>query len=308
MIDLLYNFRTFCRVVERGSLSRAGIDLNLAQATVSRHIKELEARYGTVLIARSTRRLQITLAGQQVYEYAQGVLRSESGLAERISVEQTGTSGVITIAAPTGLGHAILNSFVVQFIRRHPDIRPRLLLSERVVNLIEDGIDVAIRIGEQSDSNLIVKPLGQLKECIVVAPTLIPKRSTIKHPSDLVKLPRLALTFQLSCQLSLRMNDQTVFDVNEVRYETDSSLALRDALIDGAGYGVIHEYLVLDAIRAGKLVRLLDTWSLPTWPINALFSYRSRPRRVDNFIEEFVAYLHGRKILFKSKAENLDKN
>ena len=80
MIDLLFNFRTFCRVVERGSLSRAGIDLNLAQASVSRHIKELESRYGTVLIARSTRRLQVTQAGQQVYEYAKGVLRSESGL------------------------------------------------------------------------------------------------------------------------------------------------------------------------------------------------------------------------------------
>jgi DNA-binding transcriptional LysR family regulator len=301
MIDLLFNFRTFCRVVERGSLSRAGIDLNLAQASVSRHIKELESRYGTVLIARSTRRLQVTQAGQQVYEYAKGVLRSESGLADRIATEHTGTSGVITIAAPTGFGHAILNPFITQFIGRHPDIRPRLLLSERSVNLIEDGIDVAIRIGEQTDSNLIIRSLGALKECLVVAPMLIPKKSTIKQPSDLIKLPRLAMTFQVSRQVSLHKDGQTLFDFNEPKYATDSSLALRDALIAGGGYGVIHEYLVLDAIHAGRLVRLLDRWTLPNWPVNALFSYRSRPRRVDNFIDALVAHLNEQKILVKSK-------
>src|ERR1700677_5098663 len=98
MSDLLTSFNTLCRVIERGSLSRASIDLSLAQATVSRHIQDLEKRYGSILIARSTRRLQVTVAGQQVYEYARSVLRSESELAERLSEGKVASGGRIVIA------------------------------------------------------------------------------------------------------------------------------------------------------------------------------------------------------------------
>jgi len=292
MSDLLTSFNTFCRVIERGSLSRASIDLSLAQATVSRHIQYLEKRYGSILIARSTRRLQVTVAGQQVYEYARSVLRSESELAERLSEGKVASGGRIVIAGASGFGHALLNPFIVKFIARHPDIRPRLLLSERSVNLIDEGIDVAIRIGPQEDSNLIIRPLGELTESLVVASSLLKKGLPIKHPRDLRRLPRIALTMPSTRQLILQSRGETYVEPAEVAYEVDSSLAMRDALLAGAGYGKIHTYLVSDALRTGQLVNLLPAWTLPIWPVNALFAYRARPSRVDLFIEELIARLN----------------
>lgn len=297
MGDLLSGFRTFCRVVERGSLSRAGIDLDLAQATVSRHIQDLEAHYGATLLARSTRRIQLTNAGEQVYEYAKSVIRSESALVERLSEGKSTPGGQITIAGPSGFGHAVLNPFLVDFIPRHPNVRPRLLLSERSVNLIEDGIDVAIRIGAQDDSGLVIKPLGTLRECLVAAPALLQRHRVVSHPSDLIALPRIALTIPSTRQLTLQAKGRTHTESSAPTYEVDSSLALRDALLAGAGYGAIHEYLVRDAFQSGQLVRLLDAWSLPAWPINALFAYRARPHRVDILIEELDSYLQKHKLL-----------
>lgn len=301
MSDLLSSFRTFCRVVERGSLSRAGIDLDLAQATVSRHIQYLESRYGAILLARSTRRLQATDAGEQVYEYARSVLRSETELGERLAEGKSASGGRIVVAGPSGFGHHVLNPFMMEFIARHPDMRPSLLLSERSVNLIEDGIDVAIRIGPQKDSGLVIKPLGELEECLVSAPTLLNKHPAIAHPSALIQLPRVALSMPSTRQLHLQAKGRTHVESAEPVYEVDSSLALRDALLAGAGYGAIHEYLVRDALQSGKLVRLLDTWSLPVWPVSALFAYRARPRRVDALIEYLISYLHRCKILQQAK-------
>jgi len=292
MSDLLASFHTFCRVVERGSLSRASIDLNLAQATVSRHIQYLEKRYGSILIARSTRRLQVTVAGQQVYEYARSVLRSESELAERLSEGKAASGGRIVIAGPSGFGHEILNPFIVKFIARHSDIRPRLLLSERSVNLIDEGIDVAIRIGPQTDSSLVIRPLGELTESLVIAPALLLKRPPIKHPRELSRFPRIALAMPSTRQLILQSRGETYVEPTEAAYEVDSSLAMRDALLAGAGYGPIHTYLVAGALRTGELIQLLPTWTLPAWPVNALFAYRARPSRVDVFIEELIARLH----------------
>jgi LysR family transcriptional regulator for bpeEF and oprC len=189
----------------------------------------------------------------------------------------------------------------VKFIARHPDIRPRLLLSERSVNLIDEGIDVAIRIGPQEDSSLVIRPLGELTESLVVASALLTKQSSIKHPKDLSRLRRVALTMPSTRQLILQSRGETCVEPTESAYEMDSSLAMRDALLAGAGYGQIHTYLVTDALRTGQLVQLLPAWTLPTWPVNALFAYRARPHRVDVFIDELVAYLHEQKILFKSK-------
>jgi DNA-binding transcriptional LysR family regulator len=292
MSDLLACFRTFCRVVERGSLSRAAADLGLAQATVSRHIQDLEKHYSNILLARSTRRLQVTAAGQQVYEYARSVLRSESELAERLLEGKIASGGRIVIAGPSGFGHEILNPFIVKFIARHPDIRPRLLLSERSVNLIDEGIDVAVRIGPQEDSSLVIRPLGELSESLVVAPALLQKRTPLKHPRDLSRLPRIALAMPSTRQLILQSRSETYVEPTEAAYEVDSSLAMRDALLAGAGYGQIHTYLVAGALRTGKLVQLLPAWALPAWPVNALYAYRARPSRVDVFIEELIARLH----------------
>ncbi len=285
MSDLLACFSTYCRVVERGSVSGAAIDLDLSQATVSRHLQELEARYRAVLLTRTTRSLQITAAGQQVYDYAKSILRSEAELADRVqSAEQT-MQGLITIAGPVGFGHAVLNPFLLEYGKRYPELRIRLLLSERQVNLLEEGVDVAIRIGRLADSAMLVRPLGGLRESLLVAPALLPTIWRPRHPDDLASLPRVALARVGPTRLT--GPEGAVVEVDRrAAYEVDSALALRDALLAGRGYGAIHEYLVADALQTGRLVRLLPDWALPVWPVNALLMMRVRPHRIDHFLPE----------------------
>lgn len=302
MSDLLTCFQTFCRVVERGSISRAAIDIDLAQATVSRHLQELESRYGVVLITRTTRSLNITSAGQQVYEYARSVLRSEAELADRLKLVDDKLSGRITVAGPSGFGHVILNPFVLSYTREHHNVRLRLLFSERHVNLVEEDVEVAIRIGRPIDSSLIMRPLGTLRERLVISPSLIPTDWQPEDPTQLASLSRVALIAGITRNPVLSHNDVTCELDTPAVLEVDSSLALRDALLAGMGYGAIHEYLVADFVQCGRLVELLPEWTLPTWPLNALFPSRNRPYRVDHFIDNFVSYVRSQKIVLEELA------
>jgi DNA-binding transcriptional LysR family regulator len=294
MSDLFASFQTYCRVVERGSVSRAALDLDLAQATASRHLRELEARYGAVLITRTTRHLQITPAGQQVYDYVSSLLRSEGELAERLAVAGSGLGGRVTVAGPSGFGHAVLHPFLIEHSACHPELQIRVLLSERHVNLVEEAVDVAIRIGQLVDSSLQVKSLGTLREVLVASPRLFRAGQPPASPEDVLQMPRVGLISGVSGQAG-HPALHAVLDVPPV-LEVDSSLALRDALLAGRGYGAIHEYLVTEALADGRLVPLLPQWPLPQWPLNALFVARNRPRRVDHLVSALADHLRARRV------------
>ena len=298
MSDLLSIYQTFCRVVERHNLTQAGIDLDLAQATVSRHLQELEQRYGVPLLNRTTRRLNITAAGEQVYQYATSLLRSESELAERLVQTGRRLSGRITIAGPGGFGHMVLNRFLVEHGRQHPDLRIRLLLSERYADLIEEGVDLAIRIGTPANSNLIAKALGEVQEILVAAPSLV-QRVKLESPQALYQLHRLGLSVLGSSALQFKRGKKHASVDPPASYEVDSALALREASLAGIGWAALHEYLVADDIAQGRLLRLLPEWSLPAWPVNAMYTTRNRPYRVDHLVAAFADYLVSRNITSK---------
>lgn len=291
MSDLLNTFRTFCRVVERRNLTQAGIDLDLAQATVSRHLQELEQRYGVALLRRTTRRIHLTSAGEQVYDYATALLRSESELAERLGQAGQALSGRITVAGPGGFGHRVLNHFLIAHARQHPQLRIRVLLSERHANLVEEGIDVAIRIGTPANSSLVAKPLGMVRELLVAAPALL-RHQQPQAPQDLHQLPHAALSTLGNRVLQLQQGKQQASLESSAQFEVDSALALRDAALAGLGWVALHDYLVADDIANGRLVALLPGWHLPLWPVNAVFPSRARPQRVDHLVNALHAHLH----------------
>ena len=294
MADLLQCLRTFCRVVERGSVSRAAVDLDLAQATVSRHLQDVEARYGTKLISRTTRSLQVTRAGQQIYEFALALIRSEAELAERLRESASSLKGHITIAAPSGLGHAVLNQFLVEYGLRHRELQLRLLLSEDWLNLIEEGVDIAFRIGVLADSSLYAKKLGTMAEVLVCSPGLFGRSRRIQRPDDLQGAPRIGLSRTHSSGITLSKGSHRAVLDAPLAFEVNSSLALREALLANRGYGAIHAYLVADCIRDGRLELLLPDWKLPEWPIHAMFSSKVRPFRVDHLLAEVTGHLKQR--------------
>jgi DNA-binding transcriptional LysR family regulator len=290
-MDLLLCYRSLARVVERGSLSRAALDLGLAQASVSRHLQQLERRYGTTLIHRTTRSARVTPTGLLVYEFARGVVASETRLAESVRNEASQIPGEIVVAAPSGFGHEIIAPFVIDFAKRHPESKIKLRLSERLLNLLEEGVDIAIRIGTLNDSSMYATSLGTLREVLVGAPSLFARDRLPLAPEDLAKLPRVALEGASDAGSTFLRGRRRYKLESPVRVVVDSSLALRATLLQGVGVGVIHEYLVVEAVRERRLVALLPDWRLPAWPVNAVYRSRDRAARVTRFADELRVYL-----------------
>jgi len=286
MQDVLQCYRTFCRVVERGSLTRAALDLDLGQASVSRHLQELERRYGATLLQRTTRRVALTPAGRRLLEYAQSLLASEAQLAETLRAEQGAIEGPMTVAASTAFGHHVVSPLCAAFMARHPGVRIKLTLQTRRSNLVEEGIDVAVRIGQLQDSSLVAVRLGQLDEVLVAAPSLFPRGRVPEDPADLLPYPRLGLAeAALPLQPLHRGRRQHTLDA-PLRFATDSYLALHHALLCGLGYGSIQRYLVVDDLAQHRLVHVLPEWTQTPWPVHAVMPSRQAPLRVKRFVEE----------------------
>jgi DNA-binding transcriptional LysR family regulator len=281
-MDLLAAMSTFLRVAERNSLSRAALDLGLAQASVSRHLQALEARYGTALLSRSTRRVRLTPAGEKLLVHAQGLLRSEGEIAADLQREARSLAGPLTIAAPMGFGHVVVTPLAVRLQSAHPGLQPRLLYSERRVNLIEEGVDLAIRIGEEADSSLVRIALGELDEVLVASPRLLGRLGAPDSVEALQAWPRLALS-GLRAPMLRRGNARREWTAVPALV-FDSSLAVRDAACGGAGIAAMHRYLVAEELAAGRLVRVLSDWKLPAWPLALVMPRRERSSRAEAFI------------------------
>lgn len=285
MQDLMTCYRSFCRVTERGNLSRAAVDLGLAQASVSRHLQELERRYGTRLVQRTTRRVALTAAGERLFDYAQALIASEARLAEQLRADQAAVEGLMVVAASTAFGHEVVSPFCATFMARYPGVRMRLALHTRRSNLVEEGIDVAIRIGALEDSSLVATRLGQLEEVLVGAPSLFPRGRVPQEPEHLRPYPRLGLSQEAARPLRRARRRHTL--EAPLRFAADSYLALRHALLCGLGYASIQRYLVAGDLAQGRLVRLLPDWQQEPWPVSAVLPGRNPPLRVRRFVEEF---------------------
>ena len=290
MSDLLSAMKTFVRVAARGSVSRAALDLDLAQASATRHLQTLEARYGVPLVVRGSRPLRLTPAGARVLEYAQAVLRSEGELAESLRQGDKQLSGRVSVAVPGGFGHVVVAPVAFSFARQHPAVQVRLAFSERVVNLVEEGVDVAIRIGDPPESSSLVRrPLGELEEWLVASPQWTAQAGALAldSPCALDAQRRILLTGTRPPTVVRGEVRHTL--ASPAALEVDSSLAMRDAALAGLGYAALHRYLVEEAVRELRLVRLLEHWSLERWPLAAYFAGRHRSAKVGAFVDALAA-------------------
>jgi DNA-binding transcriptional LysR family regulator len=282
----LTQLRTFLRIVERGSLSAAARDLGTTQPTVSRQLLELETVYRLPLVTRTTRSLRLTDAGKLVYEQAQLVVQADELLRERLLNEIAKVEGRIRISASSGFGTFVVAPFCSHFIARHPDIVVDLCLTDRRADLVSEGLDMAIRIGWLDSSGLYAKPLAVLEEIIVIAPHCLTRK--IKDPDDLESLPWVSFAGFLDrdhVYLERRGKRQKI--EIKVRMTVDQIIGHREALLAGAGAGLIHRYIVDADIREGRLVQLLPDWTLPDWPVHVLFPVKKQTYRLRRWIDEF---------------------
>ena len=263
-MDLVEQMRTFVRVVDAGSLSSAARGRGLSLAAVSRQLGALEDDLGAKLLVRTTRRLQITPAGQRWYAHCTRLLRDLDGA--RADVDDRGEPrGTVVLSAPITLGMAYVVPKLAQLARAFPRLEVTLRLEDHVVDLVADGVDIAVRggIAPPDSPSIIAHEVVAFRRIAAASPAYLARRGTPKHPRDLERhdglvQQNLAAAFT---QWRFERGDEAIDVKPRVRLGSTAPLVLRDWAIAGAGIAVLPEWLVTDT---GKSLRpLLEGWTTP---------------------------------------------
>lgn len=279
------DLRTFVAAVRLGSFAAAARQLNLSPAMVGRRILALEERYQRKLIERSTRSQHLTDEGREFLQRAETVLEAAEALAENNRGERL--SGRIRITVPTIFGVTRLPSILADFDARHPGVILEVNLTNRRVDIIAEGFDLAIRIGELPDSGLVAQRLGDYHFVCCASPDFIRRHGKLSRPSQLA---------QARCLINLNFvpRDRWPFiglDGEELTVsvgggiEIDNDEAQRKLAVDGAGIAYLPRDLVAGDLADGSLIAMFPDWTMPTMPIHVVQPSRGFvPRRVREFV------------------------
>lgn len=282
----LEDLRTLIAAARTGSFARAARQLNLSPAMVGRRIQGLEQRYAMKLIERTTRTQRLTEQGQQFLIRAEAVIEAAEALDECTSTDAL--IGRIRLSGPTTLGIRRLPPVIARFTAAHPGIIFEMSLSDRRVDLVAEGFDLAVRIGHLPSSSMVARRVGTYGFACCASPDFLARHGTPRHPGDLERA-RCILNLNLIPRNRWSFSDAAGESVTvEVGggIEIDNGEAQRAMAIDGAGVVYLPLDLVGDDIANGALVRILADWSLPTLPIHTIHPSRHLvPHRVSAFID-----------------------
>ncbi|MCP1444855.1 DNA-binding transcriptional LysR family regulator [Pseudomonas sp. GGS8] len=298
-MDSLKAMHCFVRAVELGSLSSAARELGSTQPTVSKLVAALEKQLGARLLIRGTSGLIPTEPGKRFYERAKGVLEEYGEAVADVRGLTERPEGLLRVNVPVSLGVLRLNALLLSFMAQYPAIEVELILNDRFVDLTEENVDLALRLGGSLPPNAVARRIATSPRYLVAAPEYLRKHSPLKTPADLSEHnflrfawltagDRLELTGPLGEQVSV---------TTQGRYRTNSSLAIRDGLLQGAGLCITPAWLVSDLLESGQLVRVLPDWSGPSNDAFLIYPERRyRPLRTRLFMQylaERVAQLPG---------------
>lgn len=282
----------FVSVVELGSLTGAANRLGLAKTMVSTHMQRLETELGANLLIRTTRRLSLTEAGEAFYDAARGIVQATEEAVNAVGQESSAVRGTLRVTAPVDYGASVIAPLAVALAKRHPGLKIELLSGDRLFDLVAEGIDVAIRLGKLADSTLQAVRVADLASWLVAAPDVLAATTKLTRPEQLAELPFIALSVlaqPLSCTLEGPGKERRAVHFQS-RLSTNTAEALRSAALAGGGLAILSEVAAADDVRAGRLVRVLPKWSLPTGGVFAVFSAtRYRPQKVRVFVDALKA-------------------
>jgi len=268
----LERMRTFVRVAERGSLSAVAREFGVGQSTVTRHLRELEEAVGLPLLSRTTRRVTMTDEGSRYYANSIQILRLVEQAGEEARGTRGASAGTIRISCTAAFGVLHASRLIFAFQDRYPDIGVDLSLTDERVDLVREGVDIALRLGPLTDSSMKLRALGQCRRLIVAAPDYLAARGRPAVPQDLsshegVRMSNVAGSDMLALQGP--GGDRHAVPVGG-RFRVDHGLAAREAFLAGRGIGPTHQWLVDDLLAAGRLEAVLAEYSLPPVPLNML--------------------------------------
>lgn len=280
-------------VVEHGSFSAAAKRLDTAKSAVSRRITDLEARLGVRLLNRTTRRLGLTEPGRVLYERAVRILADWEEAEQLVSAESSRLSGPMKISTPLGFGLRYLGPVVAEFARANPDVRLEVDLSDREVDLVDEGFDMAIRIGKLADSSLVAKRLTTIDMVCAASPTYLAERGRPANPEELRDHKSLRYTLA-KWGSTWRFKDQNG-RMRQVRMKTALAANNGDHILQactaGLGVALLPIFVAHEAIRAGHLEIILADYRVDSVGMFLVYPPgRYLSRRVRVFSEHMVEH------------------
>lgn len=292
-MDTVAVMRTFIAVVESGSFTGAAARLDISTALASKYVTRLETRLGVRLLTRTTRSLSLTELGRVYFEQARELIEDFDELEASIENRHATPSGRLQISAPVTFAEMHLTAIVGQFLDRYPSISVDLRLTDRFVNLVDEGVDLAIRIGELADSNLMARRLSTVRIIPCASPAYLERHGTPTEPSDLAKHACIVDTNfnQVADWPFIVDGEHTSVQVTG-RFGVNSARALRRLILDGYGIGVVPTYAIGDAIASGEAVPLLTDFEPQPMAAYAVYPYqRHLAAKVRTFIDFLVETL-----------------
>ena len=292
-LDRLLAMTVFVKVVEQGGFARAAERLSLSPSAVSRHIADLEAHLVTRLLNRTTRRISLTESGQAYFERALQVLADLEEIEALVSSSSVTPRGTIRLTCSTSFGVPYLAPAIGAFQARYPDVRFDISASSRFVDLVEEGLDLAIRIGDLGNPNLIARKIGSMRLVACAAPAYLKQNGTPKHPNDLAK--HNCFTYEHAPERNQwRFQDRKK---NEIKVRIDGSVHANDGemlaaiAVAGAGIAMEPDFIVDASIKSGKLVEVLQDFRPVPYNIYAVYPSR---RHLSAKVRTFVDFLAAR--------------
>jgi DNA-binding transcriptional LysR family regulator len=287
MADTLHEMSVFSKVVGTGSLSAAARELGLSVALVSRRLAGLEARLGVRLINRTTRRLHLTDEGASYYETCARLLTEIQEADAAVAARRADAQGDLKVALPASFGHQHVAPLVPRFVARYPNVRLALSLSDRYVNVIEEGFDLAVRIAELEDSSLAARKIAPNRRVVCASPAYLAKHGAPRTPQDLAKHNCLTTT-DFTMAWDYKAPDGAKGSVRVAgRYACDNWEVLRTWALAGLGVALKSTWDVRSHLEDGSLVSLLPGYSFHSdVAIWAVYPHRRHlPAKARVFIE-----------------------
>lgn len=267
-MDRLHQMEVFAAVADAGGFAKAGRRLRISPPAVTRAVSALEARLGTRLLNRTTRNVSLTEAGLRYLEAAKRIL-AEIDAAEHAALGETAVpTGHLTVTASVTFGRWVVAPIVSEFLRAYPRVAASLLLLDRVVNLVEEGIEVAVRIGQLPDSSLVARRVGEVQRVLVASPGYLAKHGEPRSPADLKRHAIIEMRGLMPSREWRFVNGSTAVHVTvQPRFEVNDALAAIAAAEAGDGITGALSYMIAQKIADGRLAPVLMRHAPPPVPV-----------------------------------------
>jgi DNA-binding transcriptional LysR family regulator len=291
-MDRVQGISLYIRVVETGSFSKAAEDLGITQPTATKFVASLEKRLGTLLLHRSTRGVTPTEIGKIYYEKCKGIAREIEEADDLASLMQSKVRGKITISASVGFGRRVLTPSVLQFMLLHPELEVNLNMDDRYINLIEQGVDLAIRMRRLPDSSLGSRFLGSNPWVMVASPKYLKDHPAPIKPKDIANHQALIYTTAQGDHRWNLTNQNNQSEIVEVKgpFTSNNLSSILAAARTGMGLAVLPWYVAHQSVKDKVLTPVMEDWTLPSQEIHAVFS---SPKHVSTKVSLCIDWLQG---------------